>query len=497
MRAAQPDPRLVAAQRLASVGDTGGALRVLRQILALSPANAEALQVYASICMTDERHDDAVEAVRRAVAADPDNPNFLCDLAVLVEHEGKHPEADALLQRALDLAPDDARVLTARAEWLLTVGRAGDAERLLQPHARSRDARIALTWALVCQRRGRPAEGADALAPHAHDHRLTPVARRAILFRLAALLDGAERYDEAFSAARAANAVTSARQRKPFDPATHRRSIDLLIENWSKQAANDLPIGDADTDQPVFIVGMPRSGTSLVEQILASHPQVRGAGERSEITMIVEHLRAAALPTAVPHMHDLARLTPQFAREAAVAYLNAMRTLHPGAARITDKRPDNFLHLGLISRLFPKAKVICIERNPLDVAVSCYFLDFYGPYAWADNLEHIGAYIEDQRRLMDHWRSALDLDILTIRYEDLVDAPGIESCRLVDHIGLDWDDACLRFHENERVVRTSSNEQVRRPVHARAVERWRHYEAHLDPLLERFAAEIQRDTRAA
>jgi tetratricopeptide (TPR) repeat protein len=497
MRAASPDPRIVAARRLASAGDADGARRVLRQILALSPAHAEALQTYANVCMTDDHHAEAVEAVRRAVAAAPDNPNFLCDLAVLVEHEGKHAEADTLLQRALDLAPDDARVLTARAEWLLTVGRAGDAERLLQPHARTRDARIALTWALVCQRRGRPSEGADALAPHARDNRLTPVARRAILFRLAALLDAAERYDEAFKAARAANAVTNARQRQPFDPALHSRSIDLLINNWSADAARALPVGDAEAQEPVFIVGMPRSGTSLVEQILASHPQAKGAGERSEITMIVDHLRAAALPTTVPHMHNLARLTPPFAQQAAGAYLNAMRTLHPGAARITDKRPDNFLHLGLISRLFPKAKVICIERNPLDVAVSCYFLDFYGPYAWADNLDHIGAYIEDQRRLMDHWRSALDLDILTIRYEDLVDAPGIESHRLVNHIGLDWDDACLRFHENQRVVRTSSNEQVRRPVHARAVERWRHYEAHLDPLLERFADEVERDTRAA
>ncbi|MFG0276186.1 MAG: tetratricopeptide repeat-containing sulfotransferase family protein [Phycisphaerales bacterium] len=497
MRAAQPDPRLVAARRLVSAGDADGARRVLKQVLALSPAHAEALQLYANVCMTDERHSDAVEAVRRAVAAAPENPNFLCDLAVLVEHEGRHAEADDLLQRALALAPSDTRVLTARAEWLLTVGRPGDAERLLQPHAHSRDARIALTWALVCQRRGRPSDGADALAPHARDHRLTPVARRAVLFRLAALLDAAERYDEAFAAARAANAVTDARPRRPFDPAMHRRSVELLINNWSKDAAQRLPVGDADTEQPVFIVGMPRSGTSLVEQIIASHPQAKGAGERSEITMIVEHLRAAALPTAVPHMHDLARLTPTIAQQAATAYTNAMRTLHPGAARITDKRPDNFLHLGLISRLFPKSKVICIERNPLDVAVSCYFLDFYGPYAWADNLDHIGAYIDDQRRIMNHWRAVLDLDILTIRYEDLVDAPGIESCRLVNHIGLDWDDACLRFHENDRVVRTSSNEQVRRPVHTRAVERWRNYEDHLDPLLERFAAEVERDTRAA
>jgi len=482
----QPDPRIAQAQRLAAAGDAAGALAQLRPVLALSPGREDAVALHTSICTSLGRHADAVAALRRAVAAKPNAPALLCDLAVLLEQQGDLDEADELLTRALDIAPNDPATLAARADYLLTIGRAEDAERLLAPHAENADVRLALTWAHVCERVGRPAEGADALRPHAGDPRLSPVGRRGVLFRLAALLDKAGQYDDAFDAAQEANAVTDARRRRSFDPDLHRRSIDLLIERWTPEATGALPVGDAMARTPVFIVGMPRSGTSLVEQILASHPEVHAAGERSEVAMIVERLGAAELPTAVPHMHRLDALTADLAPRAAGAYLEVMRALSPNAPRVTDKRPDNFLHLGLISRLFPTASVIHIERNPLDVALSCYFLDFYGPYAWADDLDHIGAYIEDERRLMRHWRDALNLPMLSLRYEDLAREPEPHIRRLIDFAGLEWHDACLRAHESTRIVRTSSNEQVRQPIHTGAIERWRNYEQHLEPLIKRF-----------
>jgi len=483
MRAA-PDHRLATARRLAGAGDADGALRLLKQILALSPANADALHLYAGVCMQAARHADAAEALRRAAEVAPKRPDILCDLATAVAQQGRHDEADDLLDRAVALAPNDPRILAPAAEHMLTTGRLDDAERLLAPHASSADVRLALTWSLVCARRGEPHRALSVLSPHAGDTRLTPAARRMVLFRLAGLYDAAGEYEDAFETARLANAFRNA----SFDAQTHRRSIDLLIDRWSPEAIDKLPVGDAGTQRPVFIVGLPRSGTSLVEQILASHPAVFGADERPEMTMVVERLAGSQMRTDVPHMHRLDAITPDMTKQAASAYLQVMRSLNADAQRVTDKRPDNFLHLGLVSRLFPNATVIHIERNPLDVATSCWFRDFYGPYPWAYDLEHIAAFIDDKRRLMAHWTATLDIDILSIRYEDLVDAPGIESHRLVHHIGLPWHDDCLRFHENRRVVRTSSNEQVRRPVHPRSVDRWRNYAPHLEALIERFGA---------
>jgi len=479
---AQGDDRLAGARRLVAVGDAHGAIALLRQILALSPNHVEALRLYAAACRSARRRGEAERALRRAASAAPDHPQILCDTASLLDEEGRHEEADALLLRAVSLAPRDARALGARAEHLLSTHRVDEAEALLSPLMRNDpDARLATLWARLCRRRGRPGEGVRALAPAAHDPRLTPPMRAIVLHLLANLLDDCGRYDEAFAVATRANEVRSAR----FNEEAHNASVDLLIERWSLEAIDRLPVGDPGTERPVFIVGMPRSGTSLVEQVLASHPDVHGADERPEITMIVERLGGAQVRTDTPHMHRLEAMTPEMVSRAAGAYLDTMRALDATCARVTDKRPDNFLHLGLISRLFPRARVIHTRRHPLDTAVSCFFRDFAGPYPWSDTLEGIASYYEAYERLMDHWIGALDLDILQIRYEDIVNAPGIESHRLVHFLGLPWNEACLSFHESARVVRTASAEQVRRPVHPHAVGRWRNYERWLGPLIER------------
>ena len=252
---------------------------------------------------------------------------------------------------------------------------------------------------------------------------------------------------------------------------------------------------------PVFIVGMPRSGTSLVEQCLAAHPAVHGAGELSAVLRLTTEATARAglqsdpLRTDVASMNGAARAGvnasyPECVRaldEAQIAalgawYLDHVRALGPGAARVTDKLPGNYLHLGFIATILPGAKIVHCRRDPLDNAISLYFTDFLVGHEYSNDLHAIGRLIRGMRVLMAHWEAVLDERILTLDYEALVADPERHTRAMVAHVGLPWDDACLRPHEVTRTVRTASTWQVRQPVYRRSAGRAQAYERFLDPL---------------
>jgi hypothetical protein len=213
---------------------------------------------------------------------------------------------------------------------------------------------------------------------------------------------------------------------------------------------------------------MPRSGSSLFEQIAASHPLVFGAGERFGIGAIAQRLGWAPSPA----------WTPASIAEAADRYLAEVPA--DGAERIIDKMPDNIFQLGLIATLFPNARIIFCERDPRDLALSCFFQHFAQPYGFDTDLEDIGFRIQELERLKSHWLQALPLRCLTFSYEQLLAAPEAESRRLIDFLGLEWDEKCLAFHQTERVVRTASWSQVRKPLYSDSAGRWKNYQAHLE-----------------
>jgi hypothetical protein len=226
---------------------------------------------------------------------------------------------------------------------------------------------------------------------------------------------------------------------------------------------------------------MPRSGTSLVEQILASHPQVFGAGELAEIRDIALDL-PQLLQSQKPYPDCLAELDGDSAAQAAGRYLGRLAEL--SAATVVDKMPHNFLHLGLISRLFPRARVIHLRRHPLDTCFSCYAQDFGERHAYSRALGALGRTYVAYRDLMAHWRAELELAILEIDYEDIVADLEPAARRLVDFVGLDWHPDCLRFHENRRFVASASYDQVRQPIYDRSVGRGARYRGHLGPLVK-------------
>lgn len=263
-----------------------------------------------------------------------------------------------------------------------------------------------------------------------------------------------------------------ARAGREFDADAFDRRIDNIIKLFDAGLLDRKKgLGDP-TEQPVFIVGVPRSGTTLVEQIAASHAKVAGKGEMDLIRILSGD------------DGDIAQADEGAIKETARKYLEALRQGAKDASRITDKMPFNFLYLGRIQLLFPGARVVHCHRDPLDTGMSCFQQNFTSPHAWTCDLSHIGRFQRSCGRLMDHWKKVLSLPVLDVEYEAVINGQEAESRRLIDFLGLDWDPACLDFHKSERTQLTASNWQVRKPLYKSAIGRAKGYEKFLDPLRE-------------
>ena len=235
-------------------------------------------------------------------------------------------------------------------------------------------------------------------------------------------------------------------------------------------------------DAPIFVVGMPRSGTTLVEQILSSHPRVSGAGELPIMRNVV--LGISGQPAGRAYPESIGGLSEGSIHSAALEYLRALRARDASAPHIVDKMPGNFLYIGMIKLLLPNARIVHCVRDPIATCFSCFTQLFNAPQRFAYDLTELGTYHSSYRRLMSHWHRVLPGEIFDIRYEDLVEAQEATTRRLLEFCGLDWNDSCLTFHETQRSVRTSSAEQVRRPLYKSSVMGWRRYKEYLAPLLE-------------
>ncbi len=300
-------------------------------------------------------------------------------------------------------------------------------------------------------------------------------------FALGALLDAAGDYEAAFATYASANRLayesfTTTGNR--FDIAQFRRGIDQIRAAFVPATFEATKDWGNPSEGPVFIVGMPRSGTTLVEQILASHKQVHGAGERKDIFEIEARLEGDTSGRP-PSEWDQAVV-----RREAAAQIARLQALGGSAERVVDKLPDNILQLGLIAVLFPNARVIICRRDPRDICLSCFFQRFRDGMAWTYDLADTAARTSEIERLTAYWHSVLPLRMMEVHYETLVGDLEGESRRLIDFLGLDWDDACLSFHATERAVQTASFWQVRQPLYASSAGRWRHYQPHIRPVLD-------------
>jgi tetratricopeptide (TPR) repeat protein len=397
------------------------------------------------------RREDAAEAeLAAALALNPDYVPALLNLANLDEDRGNRDAALALYERILALEPASPLALARYAG--------------LKPGAD--DALVGrLRQALA-----RPgAEAAD---------------KASLGFALGKVLDAAGAYDAAFAAYAAANRDSrlSAQGRvQPYDRRRQEALIDAVIAAFTPQLVAQLsPVAPDPAPAPIFICGMFRSGSTLTEQVLAAHARVTAGGE-------IDFLPTLARTALAPFPAALARSTAAQMAGIAAQYRARLAALFPGAERITDKRPDNFLYIGLIKCLFPQARIVHTVREPLDNCLSVFFLHLDPSMAYALDLRDIGHYYAQYRRLMAHWRRLFGDAILDFDYDAFVRAPRPATQRLLDFCGLEWDEACLAFHKQRNAVKTASVWQVREPLYDRSSGRWRHYAKQVEPLREYLA----------
>jgi len=514
-----PSLRFQLACLLAHEDRHGEALDQFQRITAVQPDHAQAWYLLGITRQRLGRHGDALQALRRARALAPGNSRVPRALAESEFQAGYPEDALPLWQALLQEHPDEAGVVLRASETLNRLGRHGEALSLLR-HATERHPQTGDLWMALAQTEedagdrdaaraayrsalarqpdwAFPVSGLLGLDRGKADDSLVeqaerlmaradlPDPERALIgYELGKVFEGRGRYEAAMDCWHQANA---ARRRVigPGDAGALQASVERIVDVQTRDrlmARKARWSGNPDP-RPLFIVGMPRSGTTLTEQILAAHPAGHGCGELPDIALIARNLPPEAGPgSAWPECIDA--LPDRALDAAAQRYLRAATRHAPvDALRLVDKAPLNFIHLGLIALLFPNARIVWCRRDPRDIAVSVYGENFSLEERLATRFEDIGRYINLQTRLMRHWQAELPLPILELDYEQLATDPEFQARRLVDFAGLGWDPACLEFHRSERGVQTPSRWQVKQPIYTRSIGRWRQYERHLEALL--------------
>jgi hypothetical protein len=329
------------------------------------------------------------------------------------------------------------------------------------------------------------------------DPNIPPAPLGRLWFALAFVLDARGDHRAAADAARRANALmtTVAHGPRAYSSAVHQAFVDGMIRGFHADFFERIARGGLKTRRPVFVFGLPRSGTTLVEQVLASHPAVHGAGE-----LLLADRSFESIPRRLGRQDSasdcIGRLDVATIESMARHHLDRFEALADAKAeRIVDKMPDNYLYLGLLAACFPDATFIHCRRDLRDIAVSCWMNEFRN-LTWTNEQHHIAERFRTYQRLMDHWRAVLPVTIHDVDYEETVADLEGTARRLVTAVGLEWDPACLEFHRTKRTVRTSSLAQVRRPIYQSSVARWKHYERELGELFAALPPDEQSPQRS-
>ncbi|HLW66794.1 MAG TPA: tetratricopeptide repeat protein [Gemmataceae bacterium] len=452
--------------------------------LRLEPKNARFHCSLGRLLLEQQNYDEAWSRYGLALQLDPAHADTHFGLGAVRHAQGQLEEAQAHYQDALHHKPDFATALFNLGAVRQELGDLPDAERCWR-EALSYDPHLAIAHSqLALLLRGRlPEADLTAIRQLLANPNLRASWRRALLFGLGQVLDARGAYPEAAELLQQANslAMAEAHQRgQAYAPAAHRQLVRDMIAVCSPEFFARVRGFGLETERPIFIVGLPRSGTTLTEQILAGHSQVFGAGELRFAREDFESLGAgdsAALAA-------LSRLDHATAQRLAGRHMERLRALNADKARVVDKMPENFVYLGLLAALFPRAKFIHCRRDLCDTAASCWVTDLL-KMGWSNDPDYLASYFEEYVRIMDHWRQVLPVPLLEVDYEETVAELERVARRLVDWCGLEWEPACLAFHEVKRPVRTASAVQVRQPVSAGSVGRWKNYEQSLAPLFAR------------
>lgn len=470
------------ANNLLQQGQLQKSIEYFKKLNHYQPENIPAWFMLAKIYAQLGDFSQAEQCGLEVVRLDAKIPDAFILLASVLLAQGKLEQANRYSEQALQLDANNINAIALGANIAKHMGDVEKADALLSPLLAQgvEQINIALAFAMISKDVGKQQQAISLMEKILNtDHSINAAAKSNLCFNLGMLYDNINQFDKAFYYYQQGNNL------KPFkfDQAEHKRLIEKYISVYSADFMAQQPRSSIDSERPVFVVGMVRSGTSLVEQILSSHAQIYGAGELGDMYQFSKEL-PNLLNTNTAYPECLSQLTQQQTDKLTQRYLDHLNSLSADEKRVVDKLPGNFMHLGLIELLFPGARIIHCMRNPIDTCLSTYFQDFSTPHPYAYEQSNLGEYYNDYLKLMAHWRKVLKIPMLELNYEDLINDQQRVSEELIAFCGLQWDPACLSFYENKRIVRTASYDQVNRPLHNKSVARWKNYESHLGVLLQ-------------
>ncbi len=468
LRPAYPQAMSNLGNLLRDLGERRESLALLQQAVQLDPNSADGHCHLGYALLDTRRAADAAASFRGALCLNPQHLTAHLGLAAALRVQGLYAEAEASCQAALAVAPASADALNLLGELCADRGRFAEAQDLFLRAISVAPEFVPAYGSIAAHRRMTSADGAWLKGAESLLAKPLPLSEEIHLrYALGKYFDDVGEYDRAFESYRQANEL-SKRLGSGYDRGRLTELVERIMTRCDGAFVRAERPGACDSQRPVFIIGMPRSGTSLTEQILASHPAVYGAGE-------VRFWDRAFAQPGPADTSALARLAGE--------YLAKLGAQEGESLRVTDKMPANFLYAGLIHAALPRARIIHMQRNPLDTCLSVYFQNFFNVSPYANDLDSLAHYYGEYLRIMAHWRGVLPAaTLLEVPYEALVADTERWTRRMLEFIELPFDARCLEFHQTERVIITASKWQVRQKISTASAGRWRHYEKYLGPL---------------
>jgi tetratricopeptide (TPR) repeat protein len=458
------------------------ALPCFETALRIRPEYAEAYQGIARVFKEVYELDRAETFALKGVEIDPELAEGHTGLGAVYLAQGHPDKAQACFEKALALEPGLPSARMGLGNIYLEAGRFKEAEEIFGDIIDNKKERIGALFSLAQTKKVKPGDRVIAMVEdEAKNIGSLPESKSIYVhFALGKIHDDLGDAGRAFPHFIAGCRIK--RSQIEYDAAEKDAYFSAIKKTFSKSFIKDHKGHGDQSNVPIFVLGMPRSGTTLTEQIIASHPEAFGAGELFDLINLAQRTEQPGDPQFPANMNGL---TPQGMAEMGRIYAEGLQARKPGAKKITDKMPINFVHVGLIHLILPHAKIVHVNRNPLDTCISCFTRLFAHNQNQTYDLRELGRFYKGYDELMKYWRAALPKGAFyDVQYEALVDDTEAEAKRLIDYCGLDWNESCLAFHENKRNIRTASLTQVRQPIYKTSVARWKKYEKFLGPLIE-------------
>ena len=460
-------------------GQLSEAIRYYEHAIAIQDDFVDSYCGLATALIGQYKYDRTIRLLETNIQRLPETAYLYYCLAVAYQEQGEVEKAKAYYDKTLEIDSRYIDAQTGLAGILALQGeykKAGEKlENIIKSHPDDSFAKI--IYITYADRFGAAEKAIEMGVECLSNNKLKDKSRSKLLFALAKLYEQQGDLDIAFEHYHQANKLKNV----IFDEQSYLSMFDSLITTYTADIFVKHHHEYSLSEKPVFIIGMPRSGTSLAEQILASHPDVFGAGELPAVNRMVDQL-PAVLDTSISYPECLKYLDNHTLQQLASEYLEEARLKSDDEKFITDKMPSNFMHLGFISLMFPNARIIHCTRDPLDTCLSCFFQNFTGEHPYAYSLTSLGKFYRMYEKLMGHWSKVIPNPIYELSYEKIVVNPEQEIRSMIDFCGLEWNDKCLDFHQTKRTVATASHSQVRQKIYTSSVGKWRSYEKHLDEL---------------